>query len=121
MRIKIPPTGRGKLNLEKSQKTLHVKGTKLAEIALNFGFTEFDFYDPYRSTFEKRELGRIKKLLLHWKVAENFELIRKILKPKLGRRSFFTPEGRVALMFLKTYTRPNCPRLIEKLNGNIHS
>ena len=35
----------------------------LAEITPNIPFTEFNFYDLYRSTFEKSELGRIKKLL----------------------------------------------------------
>ena len=39
------------------------KVRNLAEIAPNIGLTEFDFYDFYRSTFEKSELGRIKKLL----------------------------------------------------------
>ena len=39
------------------------KVRNLAEIAPSIGFTEFDFYDLYRSTFEKSELGRIKKLL----------------------------------------------------------
>ena len=29
----------------------------------NIGFSEFDFYDLYRSTFEKSELGRRKELL----------------------------------------------------------
>ena len=46
------------------------------------GFTEFDFYDLYRSTFEKSELGRIKKLLPLRKMAENFGLVRKSLRPK---------------------------------------
>ena len=32
-----------------------------AEIAPNSGFSEFDFYDLYRSTFEKSELGRMKE------------------------------------------------------------
>ena len=36
-------------------------------------------------------------------MAENFGLVRKSMRPKLGRRSFFTPEGKVALMFLKMY------------------
>lgn len=62
MEKRIPPTGRGKLNLEESQKNLAMsKVRKLVEIAPNIGFTEFDFYDLYRSTFEKSELGRIKK------------------------------------------------------------
>ena len=51
-------------------------------------------------------------------MAENFRLVSKSLKPKLGRRSYFTPEGRVALMFLKMYTGLSCPKLKEKLNEN---
>ena len=38
-------------------------------------------------------------------MAENFGLVRKSRRPKLRRRSFFTPEGKVALMFLKMYKR----------------
>lgn len=96
------------------------KVRNLAEIAPNIGFTEFDFYDLYRSTFEKSELGRIKKLLPLREMAENFGLVSKSMRPKLGRRSYFTPEGKVALMFLKMYTGLSCPKLMEQLNGNIH-
>ena len=53
-------------------------------------------------------------------MAENFGLVRKSMRPKLGRRSSFTPEGKVALMFLKMYTGLSCPILLEQLNGNIH-
>ena len=96
------------------------KVRNLAEIAPNIGFSEFDFYDLYRSTFEKSELGRMKKLLPLDAMAENFGLVSKSLRPKLGRRSYFTPEGKVALMFLKMYTGLSCPKLMEQLNGNIH-
>ena len=41
------------------------------------------------------------------------------MRPKLGRRSSFTPEGKVALMFLKMYTGLSSPKLMEQLNGNI--
>jgi len=34
-------------------------------------------------------------------MAENFGLVRKSMRPKLVRKSYFTPEGKVALMFLK--------------------
>ena len=54
------------------------------------------------------------------KMAENFGLVRKSLRSKLGRRSYFTPEGKIALMFLKMYTGLSCPKLMEQLNGNIH-
>ena len=96
------------------------KVRNFAELAPNIGFSEFDFYDLYRSTFEKSELGRMKKLLPLHAMAENFGLVSKSLRPKLGRKSYFTPEGKVALMFLKMYTGLSCPKLMEQLNGNIH-
>ena len=120
-RKRIPPTGRRKLNLEESQKLICMsKVRNYAELAPNIGFSEFDFYDLYRSTFEKSELGRMKKLLPLHAMAENFGLVSKSLRPKLGRRSYFTPEWKVALMFLKMYTGLSCPKLMEQLNGNIH-
>ena len=67
-------------------------------------------FDLYRSTFEKSELGRIKRLLPLREMAENFGLVSKYMKPKLGRKAFFTPEGKVALMFLKMYTGLSCPK-----------
>ena len=96
------------------------KARNFSEIAPNIAFPEFNFYELYYSTFEKSELGRIKKLLPLREMAENFGLVRKSMRPKLGRKSFFTPEGKVALMFLKMYTGLSCPKLMEQLNGNIH-
>ena len=52
-------------------------------------------------------------------MAENFGLVRKSMRPKLGRKSFFTPEGKVTLMFL-IYMGLSCPKLLEQLNANIH-
>ena len=96
------------------------KVQNFAEIAPNIPFTEFDFYELYHKTFEASELGRIKKLLPLRKMAESLGLVSKSLRPKLGRRSYFTPEGKVALMFLKMYTQLSFPKLLEQLNGNIH-
>ena len=96
------------------------KVRKVAEITANIPFTEFNFYDLYRSTFEKCELGRMKKLLPLHEMAEIFGLVSKSMKPKLGRKSYFTAEGKIALMFLKMYTGLSCPKLMEQLNGNIH-
>ena len=84
-----------------------------AEITPNIPFTEFNFYDLYRSTFEKSELGRIKKLLPLREMAENFGLTSRGLRPRRGRKSYFTPEGKFALMFLKMYTGLSCPKLTE--------
>lgn len=37
-------------------------------------------------------------------MADNFGLVRKSMRPKLGRKSFFMSDGNVAMMFLKMYT-----------------
>ena len=89
-------------------------------ISPNLPFTEFDFYDLYRKTFENSELGKIRKRLPLREMAENFGLISKRMRPKIGRKAYFTPEGKVALMFLKMYTGLSSPRLMEQLNVNIH-
>ena len=69
-----------------------------AEITPNLPFSEFNFYELYRETFENSELGRMKKLLALHEMAESFGLVRKSMTPKRGRKSYFTPEGKVALM-----------------------
>ena len=69
------------------------KARNFAELAPNNGFSEFDFFDLYRSTFEKSELRRMKKLHLLQEMAENFGLVSKSIRPKLGCKSCFSPEG----------------------------
>ena len=44
----------------------------------------------------------------------------KSLRTKRGRKSFFTPEGKVTLAFLMMHTGLAAPKLMETLNGNIH-
>lgn len=66
------------------------KVRNLAEITPNIGFTEYDFYDFYRSTFEKSELGRIKNLLSLCDVHRCFLLrerdaLSDISEPAFGR------------------------------------
>ena len=92
----------------------------LLEYNQSLPFTEFDFYENYRRTFAKSDLGRMHKLFPLHELAENFGLVSKSLRPKRGRKSYFTPEGKVALMFLKMYTQLSPPKLMEQLNGNIH-
>ena len=91
-----------------------------AEITPNLPFSEFNFYELYRATFENSELGRMKKTLPLHKMAESFGLVIKSMTLKRGRKSYFTPEGKVALMFLKMKTQMSFPKLMEELNGNIH-
>ena len=91
------------------------KVRKLAEITPNLPFSEFNFYELYRETFEHSELGRMKKLLPLHEMAESLGLVDKSMMPKRGRKSFFTPEGKVALMFLKMKTQMSFPKLMEEL------
>ena len=81
-----------------------------SEIAPNIAFPEFNFYELYYSTFEKSELGRIKKLLPLREMAENFGLVRKSMRPKLGRRLLDLLGKRLKEM-----------RDIERGNGNAES
>ena len=66
------------------------------EITPNLPFSEFNFYELYRETFEHSELGRMKKILPLHEMAESFGLVSKSMVPKRGRKSYFTPEGKVA-------------------------
>lgn len=71
-----------------------VKVQNIVDITPDLPTTEYDFYDLYRSTFEKCELGRIKKLLTLRDMAENFGLVSKSMRPKLGCKALFTLEGK---------------------------
>ena len=99
------------------------KVRNLSDIEQEIAFIEFDFYQRYEESFKTSELGRIKSLLPFREIAISFGLVEekpKSLRTKRGRKSFFTPEGKVALAFLKMYTGLSAPKLMEALNGNIH-
>ena len=99
------------------------KVRNLSDIQQEIAFTEFDFYQRYEESFKTSELGRIKSLLPLRETAISFGLVEekpKSLRVKRGRKSFFTPEGKVALAFLKMYTGLSAPKLMDALNGNIH-
>ena len=96
-------------------KVQHISG-----ITKRIPFEDFDFYDLFRITFENSELGRMKRLLPLHEMAVNFGLVSERYERKRGPKPFFSPEGKVALMFLKMYTQLSAPKLLEQLNGNIH-
>ena len=99
------------------------KVRNLSDIQQEIAFTEFDFYQRYEESFKISELGRIKSLLPLREMAISFGLVEekpKSLRVKRGRKSFFPPEGKVALAFLKMYTGLSAPKLMDALNGNIH-
>lgn len=99
------------------------KVRNLSDIQQGIAFTEFDFYQRHVETFKTSGLGRIKSLLPFREMAISFGLTderKKSIRVKRGRKSFFTPEGRVASAFLKMYAGLSAPKLMEALNGNIH-
>ena len=96
-------------------KVQHISG-----ITKRIPFEGFDFYDLFRITFENSELGRMKQLLPLHEMALNFGLVSNRPERKRGPKPFFSPEGKVALMFLKMYTQLSAPKLLEQLNGNVH-
>lgn len=91
-----------------------------SEITPSFAFTEFDFYKDYEESFKKSEIGRIHTLLPLHEMAVRFGLVDTHPRKKVGRKSYFSPEGKVALMFLKSYTGLSAPKLMDQLNANIH-
>ena len=95
------------------------KVRNFAEITPNLPFTEYNFYEEFRESFENTELGRMKKVLPLHEMAKSFGLVSESMMPKRGRKSYFTPEGKVALLFLKMKTQMSFPKLMEALNGNI--
>lgn len=89
---------------------------KISQIQPTLGFTEFDIYTSYQKSFLSSELG---KLYQAFPFAEFCKSIN-LQENRLGRTSYFSPQGKVALMLLKSYTGFSDSKLIEHLNGNIH-
>jgi len=83
---------------------------------------EISFISPqkefslYWNIFHESELGKIYQVI-PWK-----ELIKslKLKDYRKGRSSSFSPQGKLALMFLKSYTGLSDRKLIDHLNGSIH-
>ena len=93
-----------------------VKIQKISEIEPCLGFSEFDMLKKYRQSFATSELGRFHSQFPFSELARQIHL----KSSTLGRKSYFSPEGKIALMVLKSYTNFSDSQLIEYLNGNIH-
>ena len=70
------------------------KVRNFAEITPNLPFSEFNFYELYRETFEHSELGRMKKLLPLREMAESLGLVSKSVAPKRGREFYLPLKGK---------------------------
>lgn len=93
-----------------------VKIQKISEIEPYLCFTEFDMLKKYRQSFATSELGRLHALFPFSELSREMHL----KSSAFGRKSYFSPEGKIALMVLKSYTNFSDSQLIEHLNGNIH-
>ena len=62
----------------------------------------------------------MKKLLPLHEMAKNLGLLREGVRTVRGKKPYFSPNGKVALVFLKMYTQLSAPKLLDQLNGNIH-
>lgn len=79
-------------------------------------YQETELLSLYRSGFESSNLGHIHRLFPFSAIALTFGLKSCVC----GRKSFFSPEGKIALMLLKHYSGLSDSKLIEQLNGNIY-
>jgi hypothetical protein len=93
-----------------------IKIQKLSDLAPTLGFSEFDFYSGYQSSFSSSELGQLHSAIPFSDLASRLGLRNS----SVGRTNYFSPEGKLALMFLKSYTGLSDSLLIADLNSNIH-
>ena len=91
---------------------------RISHLQQRLGFTEFDIYQSYRESFNSSELGKLHRTFPFSEFCKSIGL--KEDRNRRGRKSYFSPEGKVALMMLKSYTNFSDAQLIEHLNGNIH-
>ena len=72
-------------------------------------------FQPQIPFFFQSDLGRISQTIPWDKLVKSF----KLADARKGTKSFFSPQGKIALMFLKHSTGVSDRKLIEHLNGNI--
>jgi len=92
------------------------KVQKFSELQPTIGFTEFDIYRDYRQSFSSSELGKIYDLFPFTALAKELGLKEK----RLGRNAYFSAEGKIGLMVLKSHTGLSDKDLIAQLNANIY-
>jgi hypothetical protein len=82
---------------------------------------EISFISPrkefslYWNSYLESELGQIYRAIPWDQLARSL----KLKENRSGRKSLFSPQGKLALMFLKAYSGMSDCRVYEQLNGNI--
>ena len=89
---------------------------RISDLQHEFSFlTPSDNFDLYFSQFLVSDLGKIYTAIPWDELVEVFKLKESIK----GTKNYFSPKGKLALMFLKHYACCSDKRLIEQLNANI--
>jgi hypothetical protein len=99
-----------------NQKRIKMKIQRFSEFQAQIPYTnQADFHQELYSAFLESDLGKI-YLAIPWdKLIKVFDL----KSSKKGPRSYFSPRGKLALMFLKHYALVSDRKLIEQLNSNV--
>jgi hypothetical protein len=107
--VLLPKSGKRKL---KDMRKIR----KISELQPTIAFTAYNFFNEYIQSFHLSEIGQIHSLLPFKAMSKELGLTESTL----GRDSYFSPEGKIALMFLKSYTGFSDRDLIAQMNANIH-
>lgn len=89
---------------------------KLSGLEPSICFSEFDFYNNYQESFPCSDLGKLYSAIPFSCLCDSLGL----KESGKGRSSYFSAQGKLALLFLKAYTQFSDSKLIEHLNSNIH-
>jgi len=89
---------------------------RISELQPTIGFTEFDIFSAYRQSFVHSELCKLYEVISFSALAVSLGL----KESTLGRDSYFSPEWKIVLMILKSYTSLSDKDLIAQLNANLH-
>jgi hypothetical protein len=89
---------------------------KISDLQPTLAFSEFDIFRDYGQSFQHSELGKLHQLFPFSALAASLGL----KESSLGRDSYFSAEGKIALMVLKSYRSLSDQDLIAQLNANIH-
>ncbi len=89
---------------------------RISDLQYEFSFLNpSDNFDHYFTGFLSSDLGKI-YTALPWDELVSVFKIKESIK---GTKNYFSPRGKLALMFLKHYACCSDKRLIEQLNANI--
>lgn len=93
-----------------------MKIRRISEFQSRLCFSDLDgAYEAYRSAFLNSELGQL-YCAIPWK---DFCKVFKLKEKTKGPKSIFSPQGKIALMFLKHYAGCSDRKLMNHLNANV--